>query len=84
MVSAISVIFGSTFLFLHVFACVFGQVPQGSKKYFASSFDIPFIRCSVCQRALKHIRHEVSLSRNEASAKGKKVRTNIFCHILVC
>ncbi|XP_065066093.1 uncharacterized protein LOC135692002 [Rhopilema esculentum] len=73
MVSAVSAIFGSTFFFLHLCACVFGQIPQGSKKYFASSFDIPFIRCSVCQRALKHIKHEVSLSRDEASAKGKKV-----------
>ena len=47
------------------------QIPQvGHKKFSASKEDLPFIRCSVCQKAVKHIKLEVS--KMQANA-GKKV-----------
>ena len=65
-------------LLLAVVSCTFspaeGQITPKSKKYFAVTEDLPFIRCSVCRRALKHIAQQVKELRSEVPSKGKKVR----------
>eukprot|EP00112_Aurelia_sp_Birch-Aquarium-sp1_P016145 Seg3634.3 transcript_id=Seg3634.3/GoldUCD/mRNA.D3Y31 product="hypothetical protein" protein_id=Seg3634.3/GoldUCD/D3Y31 len=51
-----------------------GQVPPtGSKNFFAATEDVPFIRCKVCQKALKHLRKHITSLRETAVNNGKKM-----------
>ena len=63
----------SSLLLICIILPVQGQVPPSPKKFAAANEDVPFISCSVCGKALKHIKQQVNELRNEVSRKGKKV-----------
>lgn len=58
---------------LTIVLSVGGQMAPKSNKFFAVAEDVPFIRCSVCGKALKHVQYQVKELRREATSRGKKV-----------
>ena len=69
----------SSLTLLYIISSAGGQVPLASKNIVPAVEDVPFIRCSVCRRALKHIKQQVTELRNDALSKGKKVWLFTLC-----
>ena len=64
--------FAWTFISLWLSCTIYvgGQVLTSERQFAAASEEVPFISCSVCGKALKHIRKQVQELRKDAAIKG--------------